>query len=298
MGPEPPLISVCVPVYNRAELVRETLDSVLAQDYPNVEILVQDDASVDGTPDVLAAYAARCPQIRVERNERNLGISRTFNRVVDRTRGEFVLKLDSDDMIAPDYLTTCAEALQGERIDVVTTGHVWLENGRRTPAMPKVPKGLLRGGLRTMLAQRPYQSTFLARRAFLDRMRLHGRVYREGVATSDFDLWLRIAARGGQVLFLSDYRGLIVRRHPGNNSRRNRASYRNTALTILANRADFLAQCPLIYRYKLSRILYRDWRDWWRGRPVDWRLHRAVRLGMCYRRSAASKRRSGALRKG
>lgn len=96
------LISVVVPAYNRAATIATTIDSVLAQTHVDFELIVVDDASVDGTADIVLAYAD--PRIRYLRNPRNLGVGPTRNRGVEAARGGWVAFLDSDDDARPQRL--------------------------------------------------------------------------------------------------------------------------------------------------------------------------------------------------
>jgi glycosyltransferase involved in cell wall biosynthesis len=104
----PPLVSIVTPTYNQAEFLAETIDSMLAQDYPNIEYLVLDDGSTDATPDVLHRYDGR---VRWER-QANVGQSRTLNQGWARSHGEYIGYLSSDDLLLPHALSTLVEALE------------------------------------------------------------------------------------------------------------------------------------------------------------------------------------------
>jgi glycosyltransferase involved in cell wall biosynthesis len=99
-------VSVVVPVYNRAESLRWMLDSVLAQSYTDLEIIVVDDGSDD---DSAACVATHYPGIRLIRMERNCGPAAAVNRGVAAARGELIALLDSDDLWSPDKLTLQVE---------------------------------------------------------------------------------------------------------------------------------------------------------------------------------------------
>ena len=96
------MITVGIPVYNRASLVKIAVESALRQPQDDLEILVVDNASTDGTWDVLNAY--RDPRLRLVRNDRNLGLFGNFNRCLFLARGEHVLTLCSDDALADGFL--------------------------------------------------------------------------------------------------------------------------------------------------------------------------------------------------
>ena len=101
-----PFFSVVIPAYNSERYLPATLESVIGQTIRDWEIVVVDDASSDGTPELLARYAAKYPQIRIFRNEQNSGIAKTLNRGIREARGEWIARLDSDDLFTPGYLGT------------------------------------------------------------------------------------------------------------------------------------------------------------------------------------------------
>ena len=97
-----PLVSVCIGVYNRKDYVRECVDSALAQTWPHKEVVVVDDASTDGTREILRSYG---DAIRLILRDRNSGICPvTRNQAARAAKGEYVAFLDSDDKWYPDKL--------------------------------------------------------------------------------------------------------------------------------------------------------------------------------------------------
>jgi len=112
-----PLVSVVIPAFNAAATLPATLDSVLAQTYPHIEIIVVDDGSRDGTPDVLARYAPRVRGLR----QANGGLAAARNAGLAAARGELVALLDADDLCEPERIGAQA-ALMMARPDVVLSG--------------------------------------------------------------------------------------------------------------------------------------------------------------------------------
>lgn len=105
-GREMPSVSIVIATYNRRDWLRLAIDSVLAQDYPNLELLVMDDGSTDGTRRLLAKYARRNPpeRFRFERHK-NMGQARTLNRGWELARGELLGYLSDDDLLAPGAIS-------------------------------------------------------------------------------------------------------------------------------------------------------------------------------------------------
>src|SRR6185436_16671018 len=82
-----PLVSIGLAVYNGARNVERALDTLLAQEFTDFELIVSDDASTDATPSICQRYAARDPRIRFVRAEQNRGAAWNFNRLVELARG-------------------------------------------------------------------------------------------------------------------------------------------------------------------------------------------------------------------
>lgn len=96
-------ISVLIPSYQVEPFISRCLDSVISQTYPNLEILVVDDGSSDGTVDVLKTYAANDDRIRVWR-EVHRGVSIVRNQLLEEASGDYLFFLDADDFLTPDAL--------------------------------------------------------------------------------------------------------------------------------------------------------------------------------------------------
>jgi glycosyltransferase involved in cell wall biosynthesis len=107
-----PLVSIGMPLYNSAQYVREALEALLAQDYPNFELVISDNASTDATEDICREYAARDERIRYVRADINMGAVWNFRRVFELARGEYFMWAAFDDLRAPQYLSRCVEALE------------------------------------------------------------------------------------------------------------------------------------------------------------------------------------------
>lgn len=106
-----PLVSVGLPTYNRASKLRRAVESVLAQDYSNFELIISDNDSPDGTQAMCEEYARRDSRVRYVRQPVNLGLAKNFEFVLAQARGEFFVWLSDDDWFDPAYLSQCAGAL-------------------------------------------------------------------------------------------------------------------------------------------------------------------------------------------
>ncbi len=109
-----PLVSIGLPVYNGEKYLAETLDSLLSQTYPNIEIIISDNASTDATEAICRKYAAKDSRIRYVRNPRNLGAARNYNLTMEYARGVYFKWSAYDDLCDPTFIETCVEVLEQE----------------------------------------------------------------------------------------------------------------------------------------------------------------------------------------
>lgn len=135
--PEHPLVSIAVPVYNEEEHLAQALDSLLAQDYENIEIIISDNASTDRTPQICAEYAARDRRVRYHRNETNIGALENFNHAFTLASGEFFMWSAGHDVRPPTQVSRCMEILLGDSSIVLCYPQVnWVDDeGRHLEAI-------------------------------------------------------------------------------------------------------------------------------------------------------------------
>jgi glycosyltransferase involved in cell wall biosynthesis len=114
-GPRPPLVSAIVPYYRLSGYVAETVQSLLAQSYPRIEVVLVNDGSFEDEDWVLAEIAGRLPVVVVTQMNAGLGAARNFG--VSQSRGRYVFPLDSDNIVEPEFVARCVEILE-QRSDV------------------------------------------------------------------------------------------------------------------------------------------------------------------------------------
>lgn len=140
---ELPLVTVCVPSYNQRTYIAATLDSILAQDYRPLQIIVADDGSTDGTADIVRDYAARYPQeIEALVHPGNIGLNANLASLQARISGTYLSWFAGDDLMLPGKLQAQVKLLQ-QRPELVFCYHdleVLADNGRSylLPATPEV----------------------------------------------------------------------------------------------------------------------------------------------------------------
>ncbi len=118
-----PLVSVLMPAYNAENYIGEAIDSIIAQTYSNWELVIVNDASQDGTVDIVKKYQKLYPdrEIKLYHNEENLGLASTLNKAKPFIQGEYVVRMDADDISRPERLEWSLEFLE-QNPDIVMVG--------------------------------------------------------------------------------------------------------------------------------------------------------------------------------
>ncbi len=113
-----PLVSVIVPVYNMEQYLGETLDSVLASDYPSFEVVVMDDGSKDASLEIAKEYARKDPRVKVH-TQPNAGACAARNHAIALAEGELILPFDADDKMCPNFIGDAVKAIMADAEVVV-----------------------------------------------------------------------------------------------------------------------------------------------------------------------------------
>lgn len=257
-----PLVTIIVPTYNRRRWIRECLDAIASQTYSNVETLVIDDCSTDGTAEWLRSdprYAFAC----VHAQPKNAGASEARNTGVRMSQGDLVTFIDSDDVLEPKHLETAVEAFRrypnlglfccdarmiGPDGEVLQGGRTWHELNSEIKHYP------VRSGLRSLEEVFLFSNSFpgfTLRREVFDKI---GYLNQAIFPLDDYDLALRVAGSGYDIYYchqpLARYRS-----HGGNLS--------GSANGIKVGREKLRCLQQALERYPELRAL---------GRAVDRRL--------------------------
>src|SRR5258708_31495373 len=116
-----PLVSICIPTYNYRHYLSDALDSALAQEFADIEIVVVDNCSDDGTPELVETYCRRDNRVVFHRNSRNLGMTANFNRSMELARGKYIKFLCADDVLTMDCVGKMVGVLEAHP-DVTLVG--------------------------------------------------------------------------------------------------------------------------------------------------------------------------------
>ena len=254
-GPEnSPLVSVIIPVYNVAPFLREALDSVCRQTYENLEILVIDDGSTDGSGRICDEYAAKDPRVLVIRQE-NRGLSAARNAGLDRMTGEYVAFLDADDAFCEGFVEKTLRAICDLSADLVVcryslqyTVKPMSEECQKRILPTAAPGAYDRiGALRKLASGGINVSVWnkLYRRALWDRIRFpDGHVHEDNVTT----FWIFDICETVGIL---DETLVLHRKRPGSITRTRSLTNEKDKLLAYDSRESFLeAHCPEVFSPK------------------------------------------------
>lgn len=212
MRADGPLVSVVIPVFNGERYLQASLDSILGQTYRDTEFLIMDDASTDGAPEILRAYASADDRVRYQRQPQNVGIFANINAGIALARGDYVAIHHSDDLYHPEILAREVDYLDRNLdvgavfcIDVFIDGE-GREYGRlqlppEIRAVEKLDYPMLLNGLLR------HQNTFIRGGSGLFRSSVllaAGPFEPAYLLRADLDMWLRLA-RQAPIAILDEY---------------------------------------------------------------------------------------------
>jgi hypothetical protein len=188
-----PSLSVVLPVYNAEEYLAEAIESILAQTYTDFEFLIIDDGSTDGSLDIINLHAREDQRIRVIARS-NLGLVKTLNEGVARARGEYIARMDADDISRPERFKQQVDFLNSNpRCVVLGTSVVLIDDSGRELATWHC--FLHDVSIRHALPAEgciPHPTAMLRKSAVLEV----GGYKEDYLAAEDYDLWHRLAQVG------------------------------------------------------------------------------------------------------
>jgi len=204
-------ISVCIPTFNRAYLLPYAIDSVLKQSEQDFELIICDDGSSDGTPELMSQYTDN--RIKYIRHPQNIGKSNNMRSGFDAASGKYFIKFDDDDRLTTDFLARTAGILEDSSIDFVGTDH-WIidinnirdeektqENSRRW-GRKNLPAGIVNNLLEVVFINQSFQiGATLFRRQTLQEL---GFMLPNLQNCEDNDLFVRLALAGKNGYYLPE----------------------------------------------------------------------------------------------
>lgn len=209
-----PLVSVIMPVYNRAEFLDRSITSILNQRLSDFEFIIIDDGSTDNTPNILKKYAKQDNRIRILTNKKNKGISFSRNLGLANARGKYIAVMDSDDMSFPWRLSDTVNFLETHPNITSVSGNI-VYNDFVVPQEKRSVSFLTsdRVYLNMLFANIYENTTSLTRRNYIKKHNIH--YNEEYISAEDFDFWSQILLTGGKLAILNKELG-VARFHRTN----------------------------------------------------------------------------------
>lgn len=214
-----PMVSVVMPVYNRADLVARAVESILAQTYSDFEFIIVDDGSTDKTMEILSAYAEADKRIKIIKNPKNCGVGCSRNNGMDVARGKYLVVMDSDDASLPGRIERSV-AMMEENPDIAAMCGMIRDidkPGPKEEANAKkysinLPPELMQ--IRMMLGNEMLNSGSVIR---LDFVKKKGIRYKNSYrAAEDYDFWREILFKDGKLVRINEV-VTLYRSHNSNN---------------------------------------------------------------------------------
>ncbi len=263
-----PLVSIVLTTYNGQTFLKEQLDSLISQSYPNIEIIAVDDGSTDDTVRILNDYAARHPDMKVTVNEANLGFIKNFEKGCLISRGDLIAFCDQDDYWKPDKIEKMASNIGEHHMifcDSRLCGHELQDLGRNISDIVNFRS--FDNCLQLSVLCRMYGHTLLITRALFN----YAYPFLEMIP---HDWWLPYTATlHGGIKFLPEPL-VLYRQHASNvygviggkrknKNRRDRARKRLEILHIRQRMKIFYDSCPahLAYEKRVLGALERSYRS-------------------------------------
>ena len=187
----PPTVSVAMSVHNGQAYLREAVDSILGQTFADFDFIIVDDGSMDETADILRAYAAADSRIKLIVNAQNIGLTRSLNKAIRRAEGQYIARMDADDIALPLRFERQMQYLK-DAPEVGLLGTAYYEVNQRGRIIGERVFPATNGELQKILIKyNPFfHSSVMIRRRVLDEVGL----YDENIPMAqDYDLWFRIA---------------------------------------------------------------------------------------------------------
>lgn len=210
-----PKVSILIISYNQRDYVEEALESAINQDYENLEVVISDDGSTDGTAEIIAEWQSRYPKRLVALlNKENVGITRNTNRGLHACTGDFIAFQGGDDILLPGKITAQVNWFEQD-LRRVLCGHqieTFYQDGSQSPHLSKLR---LRGGIGPLALIKngvPYGATSIMVRA--SEIPPYG-CDEKIPSASDFLLWIEVLSSGGEYGYV-DVVYARARRHNSN----------------------------------------------------------------------------------
>lgn len=183
--PDLPTISVVMPIYNAQQDLRQAIESILSQSFTDFELLIIDDGSTDQSVQIIHSFSDS--RIRLISQPHNLGLVAALNKGLAEARGQFIARMDGDDICLPERLTLQLAAMQDQQLDICGSHWAQIDTNGNLFATLYAPK-LMDEVIATLATTVPYaHGSVMLRKHFLDQ---HALQYKPQYS-EDYELWIR-----------------------------------------------------------------------------------------------------------
>jgi len=246
------LVSVCIPVYNGAEHIGETIESVLFQTYKTLEIIVLDNNSKDKTNAIVSQYAQYDERIKLYKNVETVEMGDNWNNCVDYATGDYIMLLSADDLLMPDFVDTALAAFNNKEIDAFSSNHILFNSSNERHRRINVKEKIYQNYTSLILLKNPFSINFtLFTNSAISRMKaLNNEKLFKSYYTCDYDLWIRSSSHL-KIYFSNKILGKY-RLHDSNLSN-NKRRMLNETLQVLLDNKDYLKSHSFV-SYMLTRF--------------------------------------------
>ncbi len=128
-------VSVIMSCYNSQETVTRAIESILNQTLENLELLICDDSSIDNTYETISKYKDLDKRVKIYKNTKNLGLTKTLNFLIEKADGALIARQDDDDISLSERLRTQVDILNEENLDFITTRAKVLDSKKLIPGI-------------------------------------------------------------------------------------------------------------------------------------------------------------------
>lgn len=184
-------VSVIMPAYNSGKFIGEAIDSVIAQTYPNWELIIVDDASTDNTTEIIRNRKSSDKRIQLFQNSKNYGTQHARNRAIEEATGRFIAFLDADDLWLPGKLEIQLKTLRNNNLAGCFSSYDLIDE--KSEAVAKQIRALPELSYRKLL-----KANYVGNLTGIYNAEKIGKVFCPDIAKrQDWALWLEVIRRGG-----------------------------------------------------------------------------------------------------
>lgn len=229
------LVSVLMPVYNVKNFVEQSVESILSQSYNDIELIIVDDCSTDGTYELLLEKYSDNPQIIIERNQCNLKIAKTLNYAFSLSNGNFIARMDGDDLAHPNRIEKLVRfLLDNSDYDLVGSFTETIDEDSNIIGNCPLPLSMDKIKKAIDFRQSPIPHHWVANRRLYDEL-----IPYRAPGAEDFDFLMRAITSGYKITNIPEFLSSV------------RIRRTNTAMTIGVKQMLIAKYCYKMYKERL-----------------------------------------------